>query len=131
MNKDSQILSRCFEQLADTDTDIAPAVYARFTTAMPEALQHIGYLDERMKGRMLDQVYQLLLGETDDNYLAFEAKMHKGYGANTALYRGLLSAVRDTVKDALAASWSAQEDAAWDASINRIVGDIERLDATH
>lgn len=129
MNKDTQTLSRCFEELANADTDIAPAVYARFTATMPEATQHIGYLDERMKGRMLDQVYQLLLGEVDDSYLAFEAKMHKGYGANIALYRGLLSAVRDTVKDALAASWSAEQDMAWDASINRIVGDLERLES--
>jgi hypothetical protein len=98
---------------------------------MPEANQHLDYLDVRMKGRMLDQVYQLLLDEVDDNYLQFETHMHQGYGANTALYRGLLTAVKDAVKIALADSWSAAEDTAWDATIDRIVSDIERLGSAH
>ena len=130
MNPNTAVLSRCFEQLAESDTDIAEAVYKHFTSSMPDANQHIDYLDSRMKGRMLDQIYQLLLDEVDDNYLEFETHMHRGYGANTTLYQGLLTAVKDAVKDVLGATWTAKEEAAWDASIERIVGDIDQLNSS-
>lgn len=127
MIANTEIIHNCLAQLAEADTDITGAVYDKFTCAMPEAIQHIDYMDIRMRGRMLDQILRLLLGETDDNYLKFETEMHRGYGANTSLYQALLSAVKETVKDRLAPSWSAREEAAWDTSIKHIIGDIDRL----
>lgn len=127
MTTDSEVIYQCLEALAKTDTDLAPAVYDNFTANMPEAGQHLSIMDSRMKGRMLDQVFQLLLGEVDDNYLEFETHMHRGYGANTELYRGLFIAVKDAAKHALAATWSGTEETAWDSSIDRLVDEIQQL----
>lgn len=128
MESDTAILHQCFEKLAVQGVDLAPAVYQRFTAIAPESAEHLTIMDERMRGRMLDQVYQLLLDEVDDNYLAFETHMHRGYGANPQLYRSLLTAVKDATKNTLGADWSATDESAWNRSIDRLVGEIEALD---
>lgn len=125
--KDSELLYRCFEQVANTGEDITPAIYENFFQAMPEAEQHIGIMDDRMRGRMVEQIYGLLLGEAGEDYLRFEADMHRGYGANPGFYRGILEAVRDTVKERLTGEWSGEHEQAWDRSIERLMGDIDRL----
>jgi hemoglobin-like flavoprotein len=127
--KDSEVLYSCFEQVADSGEDIAPAIYGKFFQAMPEAEQHISIMDERMRGRMVEQIYSLLLGEADTDYLKFEADMHRGYGANTAFYRGILEAVKDTVRDRLEDQWSGEFEGAWDRSIERITGEIEQFNS--
>ena len=129
MPTDTELLYHCFEELAKIDRDIAAEVYRKFTAAMPEAHQHIGYTDTRMRGRMLDQIYRLLLDDVDEDYLKFETNMHKGYGADTGLYRGLLTAVKDSVSEALEERWTTAHSAAWDRTIERIVGDIAQLTA--
>jgi len=130
MQEDREVLHACFERLANTNMDITSAVYAKLNARIPAANQHMDYMDNRMKGRMLDQVYKLLLEEVDQDYLAFETKMHKGYGADTTLYRGLLLAVKEAVSDALAELWSKEDDSAWDRSIERIVSEIGQLETS-
>lgn len=127
---DQEILLHCFEVVAQTGTDLTPAVYERFTRDMPEAIQHIGIMDERMRGRMLDQVYKLLLEETDSEYLKFETDMHRGYGADTALYRGILQAVKGAVADCMGDRWSTHEDEAWNRSIDHLIDEIKNTEAS-
>jgi hypothetical protein len=122
-----EVINRCFETVAESDIDLTSAVYSHFTETLPEATQHIGYMDERMRGRMLDQIYALLLDEVDADYLAFEARTHQGYGADTGQYRGILTAVKAAVCDVLGELWSSREEDAWEQSINRIVGKIESV----
>jgi hypothetical protein len=55
--------------------------------------------------------------------------MHKGYGADTALDRGLFCAVKKAVSDALGERWSADDDTALDRSIEPIVAEIGQLEA--
>ena len=124
MATDNEIICQCFEAVADSHTDIAPAVYASVSEKMPGMDQHIGFMDDRMRGRMLDQIYKLLLGDADSGYLEFEARMHQGYGADLAQYRGLLDAVKDAVCNVLSDTWSAAEEAAWNRSIEHIIGEI-------
>ena len=126
MSKDTDVIRQCMEAVAEADVDISPEVYTAFFANMPEASQHMGDMDERMKGRMLDQVYQLLLGETDNQYIQFEARTHRGYGANGAFYRGLLTAVKDTVRDTMGQDWTTRHEAAWDRSIQKIVDEFEQ-----
>lgn len=128
MSTDTQVIYDCFEKLAESDNDIAALVYRKFTTSMPGAEQHIDYMDDRMKGRMLDQVYRLLLDDVAEDYLRFETDMHKGYGADTTLYHGLLTAVKDSVRETLQESWTVTEDAAWDRTIEKIISSIARLE---
>jgi hypothetical protein len=124
METDRLVIRDCLEEVAETDTDLAPAIYARLSRQVPEIDQHIDYLDERMRGRMLDQVYQLLLGELDRDYLAFETRMHEGYGATPEMYRGLLEAVKEEVRHILGQRWSDSRDAAWNCTIDRIVVEL-------
>lgn len=126
---DPEVLNRCFEDVAQSGIDIAPMVYQTFLEAMPEADQHIGYMDERMRGRMLDQIFNLLLDDIDTSYLEFETRTHRGYGANSRFYRGMLEAVRDAVKRALKDGWSTQYESAFTRSIDQIVEEIERLES--
>lgn len=129
MMTDQQVLYHCFEKVAESAIDLTPAVYARFIESMPQASQHIGYMDSRMQGRMLDQIYKLLLGESDSGYLEFETKVHKGYGADTGLYRGLLMAIKAAMKDTMAQAWGSETDAAWDRTIDRIIKDIAQVES--
>ena len=126
METESQVIRQCLEEVAEIDTDLTPAIYARLSRQVPEIDQHIDYLDERMRGRMLDQVYQLLLGELDRDYLDFESRMHEGYGATPAMYRGMLQAVKEEVRDVLAEQWSDSRDVAWNCTIDRIVVELTR-----
>ena len=127
MSNDTEVLRQCLEAVAEADVDISPEVYAAFSASWPESDMHLAILDERMRGRMLDQVYQLLLGETNDDYVQFEARTHREYGASPALYRGLLTAVKSTVRDHMGADWAATQEAAWDRSIERIVDEFAQV----
>jgi len=127
MNSNVSVISRCFEKLAEMNVDMTASIYSAYLSAMPEVTEHIEYLDDRMKGRMLDQVYRLLLDDVDNDYLSFEARTHRCYGATVARYKGLLNAVKTTFKEQLGASWTAEDEQAWDASISRILTDIERV----
>jgi hypothetical protein len=53
--------------------------------------------------------------------------MHQGYGADLAQYRGILDAVRDAVSNVLSDTWSAAEEAAWNRSIEHIIGEISAV----
>ena len=128
MTSDTAMLHQCFEKLALQNAELTPAIYQRFTATAPESADPISTMDSRMQGRMLDQIYQLLLGEVDDAYLAFETRMHRGYGANPRLYSSLLVAVKDVAKETLAGEWCAADDKAWDRTIARLVAEIEILD---
>ena len=127
MATDKEVIHQCLEAVANAQTDIAPAIYASISEKMPDMDQHIDFMDSRMKGRMLDQIYKLLLGDVDDGYLEFEARMHRGYGADLVQYQGILAAVKDAVSNVLSDTWSAAEEAAWDRTIEHIVGDISAI----
>lgn len=131
MTDDRKIIRQCFEIIAQGDSDLTPAVYGHFTRSLPEVSQHIDYMDERMRGRMLDQIYPLLMGESDKNYLAFEAANHQGYGADTDSYRGILLAIKATVHELLEQRWTDEEEGAWQRTIESIVGDIQRAIGLH
>ncbi len=124
METDREIVRHCLEQVAESGVDLAPGVYRVFCEGSPDAASHIEFMDERMRGRMLDQIYNVLLGDVEDNYLEFEARTHRGYGADERLYRSILEAVRDSVKLSLGEGWSAQAEAAWDRSINQITSEL-------
>jgi hypothetical protein len=127
MATDNEVIYQCLEAVANSHTDIATTVYASVSEKMPDMNQHIDFMDSRMRGRMLDQIYKLLLGDVDNGYLEFEARMHQGYGADLAQYRGMLEAVKGAVSNVLSDTWSAAEDTAGNRTIEHIVGDISAI----
>lgn len=125
MSQHSEVLKQSLEQLAETELDITLPVYQRFEAVAPDACRHLAVMDERMRGRMLEQVINLLMGETEDEYLDFETRMHRGYGASPALYRDLFQSVKHVVREELGNCWSAQQEVAWDDSIDHTLAAIE------
>ncbi len=127
MATDNEVIYQCLEAVTNSYTDIATTVYASVSEKMPDMNQHIDFMDSRMRGRMLDQIYKLLLGDVDNGYLEFEARMHRGYGADLAQSLGMLEAVKGAVSNVLSDTWSAAEDVAWNRTIEHIVGDIAAI----
>ena len=69
---------------AEADIDVQPTVYEKFFEACPAARDLMGHSDEHMRGRMLEQVFELLMaGRTDTEILDF---MVTRYG-DFVLYR--------------------------------------------
>jgi len=128
MNTDTALILQCFETLAEKGTDITAAVYSHYTSSNPEVMMHIGYIDESMKGRMLEQLYRLLLKEVDQHYLSFEVRTHADYGATTPLYGGLLNAVMHTVRALLGKEWTEVVEKAWTFRVKEILDDIQSIE---
>lgn len=116
-----------FERAAEVAGDITPAVYEHFYLRCPAAREVTAHLDPHMKGRMLEEVIELLLqppDAIDDAQLAFETSNHRSYGTDPSHYRPLLEAVRDSLREALGAEWSSEVDAAWTHRIEALTARI-------
>jgi len=123
----TEVIQRCFERLADKGVDITEAVYREFMAGETDSIQAVKDMDTRTKGRMLEQIYNLLLDVTEKNYLSFETRMHVAYGAESIMYRRILSAVRNSCKVALNDLWTEVEDIAWGARINELMIEIDTV----
>jgi hypothetical protein len=122
-----------FEIAAERGGDIAPAIYEAYFARCPESRELMRFVDEYMRGRMLDSVYELLMAdETPDQlrYLRFEVTNHASYSVLPHMYANLLSAVRDTVRAACGNDWTPGMAAAWDARLGVLKDEISStLDA--
>ena len=118
------------EALAETGKDITSDVYERFFTLRPDAEQSMEHTDTYMRGRMMEEVLQLLMTTPDqvsEKYLQFETENHtQSYGVDLALYQPLLEAVRDTVQSGLSPDWTDKCDRAWSERITALVSAITR-----
>jgi hemoglobin-like flavoprotein len=77
---------------------------------------------------MLQEVLRLFLAEdpaTEQAYLHFETRTHRGYGVEPAMYRHLFSSLRDTVREALGNGWNAEYAAAWAEREERLLRAID------
>jgi len=117
-----------FERLAETGADINNTVYDHFLSQSPVAAEHMASVDERMRGRMLEQVILLLMGDTEKQYLEFETRMHRSYGAEPELYLKLFSAVKNAVKAALVDDWCKEDEVAFNETIQRLMCNIRVLE---
>jgi hypothetical protein len=121
---------RSFEIAAERGGDIAPAIYAAYFVRCPGSCELMRFVDEYMRGRMLDSVYELLLAdETPDQlrYLRFEVANHTSYSVRPHMYANLLSAVRDTVRDACGNDWTRDMAAAWKTRLDLLNEEISSI----
>ncbi|MCP5184354.1 MAG: globin [Pseudomonadales bacterium] len=117
---------------AEAGGDINDAIYARYFELCPDSRQVMQHTDEYMRGRMLDEVYRLVMNDDtagDREYLTFETGNHQSYGAQPHMYENLLLAVRDVVRDAMGDGWSPAIAAAWDTRMGELLGIIRPLTA--
>ena len=56
MATDNEVIHQCLEAVANSHTDIAPAVYASISEKMPGMDKHIGFMDSRMRGKGSDDI---------------------------------------------------------------------------
>ena len=121
-------VSRSLEQCADTAGDITDRVYERFFSQCGDAMPLMGHSDTGMKGRMLAQVFELLLTDEhlgDDGYLRWEVDNHVlAYGVEVGMYPAFFTALADTVKESLGDAWGEDQEQAWSSRIGKLLEDI-------
>lgn len=124
---EQQLISQSLERLADNNTDIFVKVHAAIAAKMPNMHAQMSHMDDRMRGRMLDQIVNLLLGDVHEDYLTFEVCMHHGYGAKLEEYQCLLDNIKDIIASELGSAWTSVQNDAWNSRIRTIVSDISSV----
>jgi len=79
------------------------------------------YVDENVKGKMMDEIYRLLMVEDygeEAAYLNWEVDNHEmAYSVLPHMYEGLFEAVFETIESSLGADWNNAYAAAWQARL--------------
>lgn len=123
-----QLISTSLEACAELEGDITDKVYAHFFTGCNAALPLMDHSDQYMKGRMLAQVFELLLDDDhlgEGGYLRWEVNNHLlAYGVDVAMYRSFLDAICEVVKESLGTNWSAALANAWATKIDELLTEI-------
>ncbi len=121
-------IEQSFELAGERAGDITEQVYAAYFARCPESRELMALVDPYMRGRMLESVLLLLMGESvaeQRDYIHYETKSHLSYGVKPHMYDNLLNAVRDAVREALGADWTAEMDAAWATRIEDVLREID------
>ncbi len=122
-----EAIVQSFELAGARAGDITARVYEAYFARCPESRELMWLVDPHMRGRMLESVLLLLMGdpvEEQRDYIRFETKNHLSYGVRPNMYENLFCAVRDTVREALGSDWTATMDAAWSSRLNDILQEI-------
>jgi hemoglobin-like flavoprotein len=112
-------IEQSFELAAARCDDLTPLVYRRLFKEHPEAAAMFRTEgSEFVKGSMLALTIEAILdfaGERRGNFRMIECEVasHDAYGTSPELFIAFFGVIADTLKDILAAEWSAELDAAW------------------
>ncbi len=114
---------------ADTLGDIVPAVYGRFFSLNEAANRLMMHSDQYMRGRMFEQVLELLLSDehfSEGGYLDWELNNHlDAYKATVEMYEAFFEAVqqivRENVRESKGSDWTDRETAAWKSRIDQVL----------
>lgn len=126
----NEALLASLEQAAEIAGDIAPDIYSRYFDRCPDSRTIMLHTDEHMRGRMIEEVYRLLMAESvaqEREYLAFETSNHRAYGAQPNMYENLLLATQDVVQKALGSGFTVEMKAAWERRLNDLLQVIRPL----
>ena len=124
---DTDLVYSTLERAAERAGDIAPELYRRWYARCPESQAVMAHVDEHMQGRMLAEVLRLLLTpllDEERSYLHFETKSHSAYGVLPEMYAPLLTALRDSVRDAIPSEWTAECELAWQRRLDELLTEI-------
>ena len=130
------LVLKSFELAAETDTDITPLIYDKYFKSSPESEDLMSHIDELVRGKMMEEVFRLLMVENyqpEAKYLNFEIKNHESaYNVEPDMYIKLLDAVRVAVKDTLRSEWSIEYEEAWQGRISDLTNELlSRSNKTH
>jgi hypothetical protein len=115
-------------ELATEHGDLTDLIYAKFFDTCPSANELMSHSDQHMRGRMLEQTFELLMDDAlngTGSYFEWEIDNHlQAYGVQADMYAAFLEAVRVAVKDAAGAGWQPRHEQAWAARINSLLEEL-------
>ena len=121
-------LCEAFELLAAKDIDLQQETYRRFFQLCPDALGLMGHSDEPMRGRMLEQTYELLMDaklQGPESYFRWEIRNHvSAYGVSASMYGAFFQALEATIAQALGEAWKQQMAKAWQQRVEDLLHEV-------
>jgi len=118
-----ELIVESLELAAARCEDLTPLVYDRLFIAKPET-RALFRTDPKnlIKGSMLELALEAILdfaGEKKASHrLIFcEVQSHDAYGTQPEIFTVFFVVVRDVLRELLGTDWSAEIDAAWDATL--------------
>lgn len=119
----AELVELSFELAAERCEDLTPLVYARLFRENPE-MEALFWRDSnnQVKGEMLSRVVRAILDFVGERLYAAtliqcEVITHEGYDVPPKVFGLFFGTVRDTLRELVAADWSAEMDAAWDKTL--------------
>ena len=115
------------ELAAERCDDLTPLVYERLFADHPQ-MKNLFWRDTTgaIKGEMLAKVFEIILDFIDENLFASnmiqcEVVTHAGYDVPPDVFGVFFGTVARTVREQLAADWTAEMDSAW----RRLLRDLD------
>jgi hypothetical protein len=120
MSVEQELIERALECAVADDPKLNERIYKNFYDAMPDAEQLMSHVDEGVRGKMMAEIYRLLLTKdvaaSDSDYLVFETKTHaNSYFVQPEMYRLLSDVLLQTLRLSAARVWGP----AVEASVSR------------
>jgi hemoglobin-like flavoprotein len=119
----SPAIEASLELAAERAGDITPLVYDRLFAGWPEMeALFVRDTDGAVRGQMLAQVFEALLDFSGRRYFSLgliqtEIVNHEGLGVPPDVFARFFAVVRDTVREACGADWTAGMEAAWSRTL--------------
>ncbi|MDG1926054.1 MAG: hypothetical protein P8I59_12505 [Pseudomonadales bacterium] len=125
MSVEQELIERVLECAAEDDPGLNETIYKNFYEAMPDAEQLMSHVDEGTRGKMIAEIYRLLLAEdvaaSDGDYLMFETKTHaNSYFVLPEMYNVLSDVFLQTLRLSAAREWSPTVEAAVSRRLNSL-----------
>lgn len=124
-----ELIYQSLEKVSESVGDITPLVYEKFFDQSPESHDLMLHMDEGVRGKMMDEVYRLIMVEDftgESEYLNWEINNHEiAYSVLPQMYDDLFSALKQVISEGMGDEWNGDFDAAWSAKIEKLLGEIK------
>jgi hemoglobin-like flavoprotein len=124
---DARAIELSLETAAETAGDLTPRVYQMLFAQQPE-VQTLFWRDRNgsIRGEMLMRVFESILDfigprRYADHLIQCEVLTHAGYDVPPHIFATFFGVVGQAVREACAAQWTAEMDAAW----GRLLADLD------
>ena len=130
MTTSTEQLASITESFEYVSEDLNQHIIERYHELCPDAAGLMSHMDEHMCGRMLEEVFLLVLGSEDfESWIDFELTNHESYGVRLEMYTHLFQALLDVIRGHLQADWTPAWQSAWEARIEYLLSVINRRNA--
>jgi hemoglobin-like flavoprotein len=129
-----KLIEMSLMQVSEISEDITKDIYLDYFARCSGSESLMLYIEDRERGRMMAEVFRLLLEEDlqeQFGYLCFETKTHLAYGVESDMYDNLFAAVQNTVKNTLGSLWGPEFDHAWKQRISELGRAIKTASAVN